>query len=57
LEEAIMNYKKWSIRAIFIIIGLISLIYAIKLEQWKFIKEILTSIIEYESGGLPEAIF
>jgi len=52
-----MNYKKWSIRAIFIIIGLISLIYAIKLEQWKFIKEILTSIIEYESGGLPEAIF
>jgi len=49
-----MNYRKWSIRTIFLILGIISLIYAIKSEQWEFVREILTKFIEYENGGLPQ---
>ncbi|MHA1589831.1 MAG: hypothetical protein ACTSVA_04395 [Candidatus Njordarchaeales archaeon] len=48
-----MSKRKLSIRALLLIIGIISLVMAIKYEQWKFVKEILTKLIEFENGGLP----
>ena len=51
-----MNYRKWSIRAILLILSIISIVYAVKYKQWEYAKEILTRFIDYENGGLPKAL-
>jgi len=48
-----MGYRKWAIRSLFIIIGLLSLFLAIEQKQWKIIQDILTKLVEFENGGLP----
>ncbi|MHA1616068.1 MAG: hypothetical protein ACTSX9_02025 [Candidatus Njordarchaeales archaeon] len=51
-----MSFRKISIRALLVIIGVISLVMAIKYKQWEIVKEILSKLIEYENGGLPKAL-
>ena len=50
-----MDYRKWSIRALYLILIVLFLIYAYKLKQWEVTKDFLTKFIEYENGGLPKA--
>ncbi len=48
-----MNYRGITIMSLFLLIGIIALVYTIKTQQWEYVKEILTKFIPYENGGLP----
>ena len=48
-----MSYRSILIKTLFLIIGLISAIYAFKTQQWVYVQDLLTKFVKYENGGLP----
>ncbi|MGQ4891099.1 MAG: hypothetical protein ACP6IP_01285 [Candidatus Njordarchaeia archaeon] len=51
-----MSYRSILIKTLFLIIGLVSAVYAFKTQQWTYVEDLLTKFIKYENGGLPEFI-
>jgi len=52
-----MTPRDIAIKTILLVIGLISLIYAIYFKQWTYGKEILKKFVDFENGGLPTILF
>jgi len=51
-----MGYRSIAIKTIILIIGLLSLIFTIHLQQWNYAEELLKKFIDFENGGLPGII-
>lgn len=50
-----VNYRKWSIRLLLLIAGVLSLIITVKIGSWDQVFDILNAkrVIDYENAGIP----